>query len=98
MISLTQNSPSLHEVNKGRLDSAESFRVASDASPRRRIGLIGAIDGKADIVEKLIQHMQASNVETFYGFGNLTGNSMQNQDVIMSEPVIVDVLLTDFNQ
>ena len=77
-----QLAAALQKVIKGHLHSAESFRVATDASPKRRIGLIGAIDGKADIVEKIIQHMQDSNVETFYWFGNLTGNSIQNQDVI----------------
>ena len=77
-----QLASALHEVNKGQLHPAESFRVAVDASPRRRIGLIGALEGKADIVEKLIQHMQVSNVETLYWFGNLTGDCIQNQDVI----------------
>jgi uncharacterized protein (TIGR03905 family) len=77
-----QLASALHEVNRGQLHPAESFRVAVDASPKRRIGLVGALEGKADIVEKLIQHMQASNVESFYWFGNLTGDSIQNQDVI----------------
>ena len=77
-----QLASALHEVNMGQLHSAETFRVAIDASPKRRIGLIGAIEGKADIVEKLIQNMQDSNVETFYWFGNLTGDSIQNQNVI----------------
>ena len=77
-----QLASALHEVNKGQLHSAESFRVANDASPKRRIGLIGAIEGKAEIAEKLIQIIQDSDLETFYWFGNLTGNSIQNQDVI----------------
>ena len=77
-----QLATALHEVKDGRLDPAESFRVAIESFPKRRIGLIGAIEGKADIVEKLIQHTQDSAVETFYWLGNLTGNSIQNQDVI----------------
>ena len=77
-----QLASAIHEVNKGQLHSAESFRVAVDASPKRRIGLIGAIEGKAEIAEKLIQIIQDSDIETFYWFGNLTGNSIQNQDVI----------------
>ena len=77
-----QLASALHEVNRGHLHPAESFRVAVDSFSKRRIGLIGPIEGKADIVGMLIQHMQDSKVETFYWFGNLTGNSIQNQDVI----------------
>jgi uncharacterized protein (TIGR03905 family) len=77
-----QLATALHEFKDGRLNPAESFRVAIDSCPKRRIGLIGAIEGKADTVDKLIQHMQDSDAETFYWFGNLTGNSIQNQDVI----------------
>ena len=77
-----QLATAIQEVNKGQLHPAESFRVAVDSSPKRRIGLIGAIGGNVEIVEKLIQHMHDSSVETFYWFGNLTGNSIQNQLVI----------------
>jgi uncharacterized protein (TIGR03905 family) len=69
-------------VKMGRLKPAESFRVHVDTSSRCRIGLISAIEGNPAILEKLIQHMQASGIEACYCLGNLTGDSAQNKDLI----------------
>ena len=69
-------------VKNGSLKTAESFRVHADASAGRRTGLIGAMEGNSTVLEKLIQHVQASGVDAFYCLGNLTGDSAQNQDLI----------------
>jgi uncharacterized protein (TIGR03905 family) len=69
-------------AKNGSLTPAESFRVHADGSDRRRVGLVSAIEGNHVILEKLIQGMQASEIEACYCLGNLTGESDQNKDVI----------------
>jgi uncharacterized protein (TIGR03905 family) len=69
-------------VKSGRLNPAESYRIENDISPRCRIGLIGNIEGSPRILKKLIQNMQADNIDIVYSCGNLTGNSLQNKAVI----------------
>jgi uncharacterized protein (TIGR03905 family) len=66
----------------GRLNPAESYRVDRDTSPRRRIGLIGAIEGRPRVLKKLIQSGQAADIDVIYSCGNLTGDSLQNKEVI----------------
>ena len=69
-------------AKNGSLTPAESFRVHADASDRCRVGLVSAIEGNHVILEKLIHHMQASEIEACYCLGNLTGDSDQNTDLI----------------
>jgi uncharacterized protein (TIGR03905 family) len=64
------------------INPAESFRLYNDPFPRQRIGLLGAVEGSLSLLEQLIQSMQKTHIETFYSCGNLTGNSLQNKDVI----------------
>ena len=77
-----QLASALHEVNKGHLHPAESFRVYVDTSTNHRIGLVGCIEGNVEILENLIQNVRNTNIETFYIFGDLTGNSHYNKDII----------------
>jgi uncharacterized protein (TIGR03905 family) len=65
----------------GKLTPAESFRVQSDPSDRRRIGLVSAPEGNSAVLHQIIQRLQASGIETCYCLGNLTGNSDQNKDL-----------------
>ena len=83
-----QLASALHEANQGRLHPAESFRVHVDTSHNYRIALVGGIEGNAEILENLIQNVRDSNIETAYLFGNLTGNSHQNKDIIKAHPQI----------
>jgi uncharacterized protein (TIGR03905 family) len=69
-------------AKNGSLTPAESFRVHSDVSDRGRVGLISSIEGNHVILDNLIEHMQASEIEACYCLGNLTGNSDQNKDLI----------------
>ncbi len=71
-------------AKNGNLTPAESFRVHADASSRCRIGLISAIEGNSAIFQKLMQHMQASEIDACYCLGNLTGDSARNKDLIQN--------------
>jgi uncharacterized protein (TIGR03905 family) len=69
-------------AKSGSLTPAESFRVHTDASDKSRVGLVSALNGNHAVLDKLIQHIQASEIETCYCLGNLTGNSDHNRDLI----------------
>ena len=69
-------------AENGNLKPAESFRVHTDPSDGPRVGLISAPEGNSAILQKFIQHTQASGIETCYCIGDLTGNSEQNKDLI----------------
>jgi len=69
-------------AQNGSLTPAESFRVHADGCDRYRVGLISALEGNHANLEKLIQRMQASEIEACYCLGNLTGESDQNKDLI----------------
>ena len=77
-----QLASALNDVDKGHLHPAESFRVHVDTSTNHRIGLVGGIEGNAEILENLIQNLRDSKIETAYLFGNLTGDSHHNKDII----------------
>lgn len=57
------------------LHPAESFRLAVDATPRRKIGLIGDLDGNPAALAALRKAMAADELETVYCIGNLTAES-----------------------
>ena len=67
-------------AENGHLKPAESFRVQDDPADRRRVGLVSAPEGNPAVLHQIIQHIQASGIETCYCLGNLTGNSDQNKD------------------
>ncbi len=69
-------------AEKGNLKPAESFRVHTDPSDRRRVGFISGPEGNPDILQQFVQHIKSSGIETCYCLGNLTGNSDQNKDLI----------------
>ena len=69
-------------AENGSLRPAESFRVRADDADRCRVGLISSIEGNHAIFEKITQHMQDCEIEACYCLGNLTGDSVQNKDLI----------------
>jgi uncharacterized protein (TIGR03905 family) len=69
-------------AEKGNLKAAESFRVHTDPSDRRRVGLISGLEGNPYILQQYVQYIKASGIETCYCLGNLTGNSERNKDLI----------------
>ena len=77
-----QLAKALIAAKDGVLEPARSFRVYADPKPRSRIGLIGDLSGRIDILNSLIHHMRAEDVEAIYCLGNLTGNSFYNGDVL----------------
>jgi uncharacterized protein (TIGR03905 family) len=68
----------------GNLAPAESFRVHADPCNRCRVGLVSSIEGNCAILQELIQHMQASEIDACYCIGNLTGNSAHNKDLMQN--------------
>jgi len=69
-------------VKEGTLDPARSFQVYTDPLSRNRVGLIGDLGGRSDILESLIRKMRKNEVEIIYCLGNLTGNSLNNKDLL----------------
>jgi len=67
---------------KGSLNPARSFLLYTDLQPRSRIGLIGELGGRSDVLKRLIRHMRKEQVEVIYSLGNLTGNLPSNEEVI----------------
>jgi uncharacterized protein (TIGR03905 family) len=67
---------------KGSLNPARSFLLYTDLQPRSRIGLIGELGGRSDVLKRLIRHMHKEQVEVIYSLGNLTGNLPSNEEVI----------------
>ncbi len=67
---------------KGSLNPARSFLLYTDPQPRSRIGLIGELGGRSDVLKRLIRHMRKEQVEVIYSLGNLTGNLPSNEEVI----------------
>ena len=60
-------------VRHGDLLPARSFQVYTDPAPRRRVGVIGEIGGRSDVLRALIPAMRQKGVEAIYCLGNLTG-------------------------
>jgi len=77
-----QLAKALMAVKEGTLDPARSFQVYTDPLPRKRVGLIGDLGGRSDILESLIRKMRKKEVEIIYCLGNLTGNSLNNKDLL----------------
>jgi uncharacterized protein (TIGR03905 family) len=77
-----QLAKALIAATSGDLNPAPSFQVYTDLSPRNRIGLIGDLGGRSDILKILITEMREMDVEIIYCMGNLTGASVDNKDLI----------------
>ena len=77
-----QLAKALMAVKEGTLDPARSFQVYTDPLSRNRVGLIGDLGGRSDILESLIRKMRKKEVEIIYCLGNLTGNSLNNKDLL----------------
>ena len=72
----------IQDAKNNNLDSADSYRIHNDHVPRQKIGFIGAIEGNGPVLERLIENLRKFSVDVLYCCGNLTGNSLQNKDVI----------------
>lgn len=71
----------LESALNGNLSPSDTVRVMNDQTPRQRVGLVGELDGNPDILKRIIEGMEARNVEAAYCVGNVTGNKMSNGDV-----------------
>ena len=72
----------LRAAMEGTLEPVKSFRVHHDSQSRNRIGMIGELGGRGDILETIAHQIPARNVEKIYCLGNLTGNSPQNEELL----------------
>ena len=77
-----QLAKALIAARDGDIDPARSFRVYEDPETRSRIGLIGDLGGRSDILESAIQQMRGAEVEVIYCLGNLTGSSLSNKETL----------------
>ncbi len=77
-----QLSRALIATMEGTLAPAKSFKVCEDTEPRRRIGLIGNLEGRSKILHGLIPEIKRNGVEIIQCLGNLTGNSLNNKELI----------------
>ena len=77
-----QLAKALIAARDGDIDPARSFRVYEDPETRSRIGLIGDLGGRNDILESAIQKMRGEQVEVIYCLGNLTGSSLSNKETL----------------
>ena len=69
-------------ASDGTLAPARSFFVYADPEPRNRIGLIGDLEGRSDVLKGLVDEIVKEDVEKIYCLGNITGNSSSNKDLI----------------
>jgi uncharacterized protein (TIGR03905 family) len=77
-----QLAKALIAATSGDLNPAPSFQVYTDLSPRNRIGIIGDLGGRCDLLRIVIHEMRVREVEVIYCLGNLTGDSIHNKDLI----------------
>jgi len=72
----------LTSLQNGTLQPAETFRTAVDTRKLDRIGLIGDLAGNSHVLTSLLEFADRAAVQAFYCLGNLTGNSLGNEDVL----------------
>ena len=72
----------LRAAEDGTLGLTSSFQVHTDTKPRKRIGLIGDLEGRHDVLQKLLQHIRQEKADAIYCLGNMSGNSMGNKSLI----------------
>jgi uncharacterized protein (TIGR03905 family) len=77
-----QLAKALVAVREGAIEPARSFRVYKDPETRRRIGLIGDLDGRHEALKNVIQKMRGEDVEAIYCLGNLVGSSLSNRETL----------------
>lgn len=76
----------LEAATHGELAPAESFRLAVDTRPHRKIGFVGDLDGNAAVWKVLHQAMVADGLDAVYCIGNLTaaaGTANADHDAIL---------------
>jgi len=77
-----QLATAIRAIRDGRLDPADSFRIHKDTSPRKKIGLIGELQGNCIAFEQILHNTHDIGVEVIYCLGNLTGNSPRNKELL----------------
>ncbi len=68
-----QLAAALNSALCGKLAPSTSFRIEEDPAIHAKIGLIADLQGDHRALEKLVRHMQESEVDRIYCLGDLTG-------------------------
>ncbi|MGD8229975.1 MAG: TIGR03905 family TSCPD domain-containing protein [Desulfobacteraceae bacterium] len=77
-----QLAKALIAVMDGAIEPARSFRVHEDPETRSRLGVIGDLGGRHEILKNVIQKMRGEDVEAIYCLGNLVGDSLSNKETL----------------
>ena len=72
----------LQSALSGDLEPAGSFRLFSDPQPRRRVGVVGDLDGRLEHLEVLLAEAKAQGLDQVYCLGNLSGPSGDSADLL----------------
>ncbi|MGD2272771.1 MAG: TIGR03905 family TSCPD domain-containing protein [Desulfobacterales bacterium] len=77
-----QLASAIEAIRDGSLHPADSFRIHRDITPRKKIGLIGELQGNCAALEQILSDIHDIGVEVNYCLGNLTGNSPRNRELL----------------
>jgi len=77
-----QLSMALESAVNGSLSPPEPIRIMDDQALRKKVGLVGVLDGNTDVLQKILTGMRDRNVEAAYCIGNFTGEGDANKDLI----------------
>jgi len=70
------------QVLEGKLEPAPPFRVFSEEIPRRRVGLIGDLEGDPDVLKRVLGRVRSAHADAVLYLGNLTGHSARDHEVM----------------
>ncbi len=77
-----QLSVALESALNGTLSPPDPIRIMDDPTPRKKLGLMGALDGNTDLLKKILSGMIARRVDAACCIGNFTGEKKSNKDLI----------------
>jgi uncharacterized protein (TIGR03905 family) len=72
----------IEAAESGRLQPAESFRILEDSENKKRIGLVGSLEGDPHVLSPLLAHVSSGKADTVYLVGNLTGYTETNAEFL----------------
>jgi uncharacterized protein (TIGR03905 family) len=72
----------LKKVEEGELLPARSFQIVADPQKRKRIALVGALDGRVGSLRALASRLKEEKIEMAYCLGNITGGSLADKALL----------------
>lgn len=77
-----QLAQALRKMQRKELLPARSFRIVADGQPKKRLALVGELEGKVEVWKALAAEINKTGVEAVYGLGNLLNPSL-NPDQLL---------------